>query len=78
MTCGLNSTPPMPDLNEQCWAVIGTLGADDGDELPPAAVVRLAELGTVEWRDGKPRLTPYGERAYVVLESGDGEVPGLE
>jgi hypothetical protein len=63
----------MPDLNEQCWNVIGTLGANGGDELPPAAVVRLAELG---WRDGRPQLTPYGERAYVVLESGD-DFPGL-
>ena len=68
----------MTDLNEQCWDVIGALGSDDGSELHPAAVVRLAEMGIVEWRDAKPRLTPYGERAYVVLESGDGEVPGLE
>jgi hypothetical protein len=71
MTCGLNSTPPMPDLNEQCWNVIGTLGADEDNELLPAAVVRLAELGIIEWRDARPRLTPYGKRAYVARELGD-------
>jgi hypothetical protein len=68
----------MPDLNEQCWNVIAILGADEGDDLAPSAVTRLAEPGIVEWHDGRPHLTTYGERAYVVLESGDGEVPGLE
>jgi hypothetical protein len=57
---------------------ISALGADEEGAHPPVAVTRLAELGIIEWRDGKPQLTPYGERAYVVLESGDGEVPGLE
>ena len=56
----------------------GTLGSDDDSELHPAAVARLAKMGIIEWHDAKPRLTPYGERAYVVLESGDGEVLGLE
>jgi hypothetical protein len=68
----------MPDINEQLWHVIGSLGSGEDVELPPAAVVRLAELGIIEWCDAKPCLTPYGERAYVALESGDGEVPGLE
>jgi hypothetical protein len=69
----------MRDLNEQCWQVIGALGSDDGGELPPAALNRLAQMGLVEsGSDGQPRLTVKGERAYVVLESGDGEVPGLE
>jgi hypothetical protein len=68
----------MPGLNEQCRNVIGTIGVDEGEELSPAAVTRLAELGIIEWREGRPQLTLYGERAYVVLESGDGEVPGLE
>jgi hypothetical protein len=65
-------------LNEQCWGVIGALGADDGSALPPAAIERLTRMGIVATGDdGKPRLTTYGERAYVALESGD-DFPGLE
>ena len=74
-------TPPpfMSDINEQCWDAIGALGSDDGGEVTPAAVARLTAMGIVETSDGgKPRLTAYGEKCYVVLESGDGEVPGLE
>jgi hypothetical protein len=61
----------MPELNEQLWHVIGALGSEDGSQLPPAAIMRLAELGIVEWRDPRPCLTTEGERAYVALESGD-------
>jgi hypothetical protein len=69
----------MTDINEQCWGVIGALGSDDGSNLPVAAVERLTNLGLVEAStDGAPSLTVDGERAYIVLESGDGEVPGLE
>jgi hypothetical protein len=68
----------MTDLNGECWHVIGVLGAGgDGSPLPPAAITRLAEMAIIEWRDAKPCLTTYGERAYVALESGD-EFPGLE
>jgi hypothetical protein len=67
----------MNDLNGECWFVIGALGSEDVSELPPAAVVRLVALGIIEWRDGAPRLTNYGERAYFALEAGD-DFPGLE
>jgi hypothetical protein len=67
----------MPDLNEQCWGVIGALGGDKDGELLPAAVARLVAMGFVETVDGAPRLTADGERAFVALESGD-DFPGVE
>jgi hypothetical protein len=65
----------MTELNVECWFVIGALGSDDDSELPPAAVVRLVAMGIIEWREGEPRLTTYGERAYFALEAGD-DFPG--
>jgi hypothetical protein len=56
----------LPDINEQCWQVIGALGANEHSYLSPAAVERLTEMGIVEADSkGKPRLTAYGERAYA-------------
>jgi hypothetical protein len=67
----------MPDLNEQLWNVIGSLGFDDGSPLHAGAVARLERMGLVGTVDGAPRLTARGEEAYVALESGD-DFPGLE
>jgi hypothetical protein len=46
----------MPDINEQCWNVIGALGSEDGSELPPAAVKRLMMMGLVT-RDSNRKLS---------------------
>jgi hypothetical protein len=67
----------MPDINEQCWDVIGALGADEDGEPSPAAIARLVAMGLAELVDDKPRLTERGENAYACLESG-GDFPGLE
>jgi hypothetical protein len=64
--------------SEQAWGDLYTIGADDGEELRPEAVAKLVELKIAEYADdGQPRLTPYGEKCFVVMESGDGNVPEL-
>ena len=64
--------------SEKLWATLYTLGANDGEPLNPACIYRLIDLGIAEMGDDGPRLTAYGERCFVVMESGDGEVPGLQ
>jgi hypothetical protein len=69
----------MNSKSKHHWAALYTLGSDDGEPLQPDAVAELVRLGIVELgRDGKPRLTAYGEKCFVVMESGDGVVPELE
>jgi hypothetical protein len=63
---------------EQLWSTLYTLGADDGEPLEHWAVTRLIELGIAEMSSGGPQLTAYGERCFVVMESGDGDVSELE
>ena len=44
----------------------------------PAVIAKLIEFKMVELSaSGLPQLTPYGEKCYVVMESGDGVVPEL-
>jgi hypothetical protein len=63
---------------EQAWGALYTIGADDGEELLPEVVAKLDELNIAEDADdGQPHLTPYGEKCFVVMESGDGNVPEL-
>jgi hypothetical protein len=72
----------MPTLtSEDLWGGIQAIGAEDGtaDELSPAVTAKLIELRFVTLSAmGLPWLTAKGERAYVVSESGDGEVPELD
>jgi hypothetical protein len=64
------------DLCSALWRI----GAEcEGEPLPRRDLLdRLAELEIVEIQDGKPTLTKFGERCYVVLESGEGGVPAFE
>jgi hypothetical protein len=64
--------------SEQLWSTLYTLGADDGEPLEHWAVTRLFELGIAQMGSNGRRLTAYVERCFVVMESGDGEVPELE
>ena len=68
----------MSTESAQLRGTIHTLGADDGEPFSPAGVYRLIDLGIVEMGDNEPRLTAYGEKCFVILESGDGEVPELD
>jgi len=70
----------MPPTSEQLWDAIYRLGtADDPTtDLSSAVVAKLVECEIVQLSaSGSPQLTPYGEKCYVVLESGDGVVPEL-
>jgi hypothetical protein len=69
----------MPLRSEDLWGALYGIGIDDFIEARPEAIARLVELKIAELDDnGKPCLTPYGEKCFVVMESGDGEVPELE
>jgi hypothetical protein len=67
--------------SEDLWNGVQSIGAEDGtaDQLPPAVIAKLIELSFVTLSAmGLPWLAAKGERAYVVSESGDGEVPEIE
>jgi hypothetical protein len=66
------------DESGRLWGTLYTLGINDGAPLEHWAVTRLFELGIAEMGSDGPRLTAYGEKCFVVMESGDGEVPELE
>jgi hypothetical protein len=73
-------TAVMPVTSVQIWDAIYRLGANDlaADDIPPAVVAKLVEFRMVELSDTDlPQLTPYGEKCFTVLESGDGLVPEL-
>jgi hypothetical protein len=70
----------MPATTEQLWDAIYRLGADDldSDSIPPEVIAKLIEFKMAELSaTGLPQLTPYGEKCFVIMESGDGEVPEL-
>jgi hypothetical protein len=61
---------------QTCWLQELRLSADN---LPPLVVAALIELGFVTLSTARiPLLTEAGQKAYVVMESGDGEVPELD
>lgn len=61
--------------SEALWSGIDAIGKEDGaDKVTAAVIAELIELGFVTHSMlGNPWLTEKGERAYVVLESGDGD-----
>jgi hypothetical protein len=70
----------MPATSEQLWDAIYRIGTEDGtaDKIQPAVIAKLIEFKMVELSaTGLPQLTPYGEKCFVIMESGDGEVPEL-
>jgi hypothetical protein len=70
----------MPATSEQLWDAIDRINNEDGtaDKILPAVVAKLIEFKMVELgATGLLQLTPYGEKCYVVMESGNGVVPEL-
>ena len=66
--------------SEQLWDAIDRIYNDDGsaDRIAPGVIAKLIEFKMVELgATGLPQLTPYGEKCYVVIESGNGVVPEL-
>ena len=65
--------------SETLWGALYDIGNDENvRQIPPAVIAKLSELGLVEIAPSGPVLTPRGERAFVVLESGDGEIAELD
>jgi hypothetical protein len=64
-------------LADECWTALYAIGSDDGEPITSAALEKLVELGIIQSDDDGPRLTAYGEKCFVVMESGDGQVPEL-
>lgn len=70
----------MPITQDDLRHALESIGTEDGetDKIAPPVVAKLIELRFVEIDStGLPRLTDNGEHAFVVLESGDGNVPEL-
>jgi len=70
----------MPPTSEQLWDAIDRIYNEDGtaDKILPAVIAKLIEFKMVELSaTGLPQLTHYGEKCYVVMESGAGIVPEL-
>jgi hypothetical protein len=62
---------------EQLYGALHDIGRDDGyaDDVPADIIDQPTTFKMIErGGDGKPRLTPYGEKCFVVIESGDGIV----
>ena len=60
---------------EPFYDTLYRVGADeDGPPLSPGIVAQLVAFGMVEIVDGVPQLTEYGDKCFVVIESGDGIV----
>lgn len=58
---------------EPLYAALYRIGADeDGPPLSTDIVAQLVSFKMVELIDGDPKLTAYGDKCFVVIESGDG------
>jgi hypothetical protein len=67
----------MSTNSEQLWDAIYRIGSEDGtaDKIVPGVIAKLIEFKMVELNAVEmPQLTAYGEKCYVVMESGDGVV----
>ena len=70
----------MPATSEQLWDAIDRIYNEDGTAatIAPAVIAKLIEFKMVELgATGLPQLTPYGEKCFTVMESGNGVVPEL-
>jgi hypothetical protein len=64
----------MPATAEQLWDAIDRIYNEDGtaDTIPPAVIAKLIEFKMVTIdKAGLPQLTEYGEKCFLILESGD-------
>jgi hypothetical protein len=73
---------PINITSEDLWGAIYSIGSKDGTagEIATDVLTRLVELKIVKVRkkSGQPKLTKYGKKCLVVMESGDDEIPELD
>ena len=61
---------------DDLWCALYELGNEMGAfDISPEVTAKLIELKIAERIDGTLQFTPYGEKCFVVMESGDGSVP---
>ena len=73
---------PINITSDDLWGAIYSIGSKDetAGEIPTDVLTRLIELKIVKVKkkSGKPKLTKYGKKCFVIMESGEGEVPELD
>jgi hypothetical protein len=58
---------------DDLWCALYELGNELGDsDISPEVAAKLIELRIAERVYGSLQLTPYGEKCFAVIESGDG------
>ena len=68
--------PANPLTQDELWNAVDTLGTDgDVTSIRTDVAAKLIQLKVAEHGANGLQLTPYGQKAFVVLESGDGNVP---
>ena len=71
----------VPATSEQLWDAIERLAHEDGtaDKILPAVIAKLIEFKMAELSDtGLPQLTAYGDKCFMIRESGDGEMTEID
>jgi hypothetical protein len=74
-------TAVMPVTADQLWDAIYSIYNEDGtaDKILPGVIAKLIEFKMVELSaNGLPQLTAYGERCYLVSETGDNTVTEID
>ena len=64
----------MPATSDQLWDAIYSIYNEDGtaDKILPDVIATLIEFKMVELSaTGLPQLTAYGEKCYLISETGD-------
>jgi hypothetical protein len=71
--------PANPITQVDLWNAVNTLGTDgDVTSIRTDVTVKLVELKIAKHGANGLQLTPYGKKAFVVLESSDGRVYEFE
>ena len=69
----------MLNTTQDLYDGLHRLGFDDGEYVPAKIIAELVALEIAELDDdGRPRMTPYGEKCFLVMEAGDGRVAEFE
>jgi hypothetical protein len=64
---------------DDLWDAVDILGTEgDVSAIAPVVAAKLVELKIAEHGANGLQLTPYGHKAFVALESGDGRVHEFE
>ena len=71
----------MLPTSDQLWYAIDRIYNEDGtaDKIQPSVIAKLIEFKMVELSaNGLPQLTEYGQRCFLILESGDDSMTEID